>query len=77
MFHDLKGKTIASAVRYKLDGFRDIPILKLKFTDGTHCCISADYGGYEESGKFEPAEGEYARYIDRNDDIENITPISK
>jgi hypothetical protein len=75
MFHDLKGKTIASAVRYKLDGFRDIPILKLKFTDGTHCCIQSTFGSYDESGAFEPAEDYYPRYIGRTDDIENITPI--
>jgi hypothetical protein len=77
MFHDLKGKTIASAVRYKLDGYRDIPILKLKFTDGTHCCIQSTFGGYDESGAFEPAEDEYPCIIDRNDDIEGITPISE
>ena len=77
MFHDIIGKTIVRATRYKLDGFRDVPILKLKFSDGTHCCIQATYGSYDESGAFEPAEDEYPCIIDRNDDIEDITPISE
>jgi len=72
MFNDLIGKTIAKATRYKLTKFDDEPILKLEFTDGTHCCVLATYGGYTGD-----SEDEYPAFIGRKDDAGDMTPIDE
>lgn len=40
------GKTISVITKMKQPGYDDTGWLKLDFTDGTHCIICGDYGGY-------------------------------
>ena len=63
---DLVGKTISCATQMKFQEYDDVPVLALKFTDGTSCFIVAEYGGYTGG-----SEDEYPRYIYITDDIEN------
>ena len=72
MFDDIIGKTVAKATRYKLAEYDDEPVLRLDFTDGTHCCVLARYGGYTGN-----SEDEYPAFIGRNDDIGGITPVEE
>lgn len=70
MFNEIIGKTITKADLYRLADYDDKPVLKLEFTDGTHCCVVATYGGY--SGE---SEDEYPCFITRNDAITNIIKL--
>jgi len=65
---DLIGKTISSAEKMSPHGYEEKPFLRLGFTDGMHCFIEASYGSFQDETS---REGEYPRYIDIRDSIED------
>ena len=65
---DLIGKTISIVEKLSPDGYDEEPYLRLDFTDGTHCFVVADYGNFSDTIS---SRGEYPRYIDIVDSIED------
>lgn len=65
------GKTIAKVTKLRNPSFDDARWLKLDFTDGTYCVVTARCGDYTDH-----SEQEYQLFIEITEDAEGLIPSS-